>query len=90
MNEKDLHLHSVSTAAFLAQLKRSKVRSLGQATQGFLLCKVAIQRRKIEITERQRCGADVSDLERMVKRLEASMRAHKALIDEITSDEAEN
>lgn len=83
---KTINLHTVSLAAFLHELRRANTMRLARATQSYLICKATVLRRRAEIKERQCRGADYADLQRMVARLEASMRAHKAIVDELSAD----
>lgn len=84
---KSLNLHVTTSARFVAHLKKLGPNSSCRAKQNYLLCKCAIERRQQEIQERRAQGKDIVQLERMVLRLEASMRAHKKIIDQHSDDD---
>ena len=82
--DMSIRLHTVSLAAFLRDLRKANGMRLARATQSYLICKTTVLRRRAEINERQCRGADCADLQRMVARLETSLRAHKAIVDELS------
>lgn len=83
----DLELHITSTEKLVAILKKSRKLRLANATRNYLLCKATLRRRKSAVADLRRQGDDTEGLERMIARLEATMLAHKRLI-ETLSDQA--
>lgn len=71
----EVRLDRISHTQFLAAFNEAK--SHGRSTQNYLLCKAAAERRRQQAELLKEHGVDTSDLERMIKHLEASMAVHK-------------
>lgn len=74
-NQLEVHLDRISHRSFLTTLKNSNAKN--QATQKFLLCKAAVERKRMQAEHLKNQGVSAADIERMIIRLEASMAAHK-------------
>ena len=83
---RSLHLHVITSARFIAQLKNMKPNQRAHAEMNYLLCKAAVQRRRLEIEQFRDQGKDTSRLEQMVTGLEASMQAHRRLMGQRPDD----
>lgn len=84
---KVLELHVTGTERLVAILKRSRELRVANATRNYLLCKATTRRRQSEVADRQRKGEDTEGLEQTIACLEATMLAHKRLIESL-SDQA--
>lgn len=74
--DRDLTLHKVGSAGFLALLKAGQRQALGSSLQDYLLCTAVLERRRRELTKSREDNLDTSALQRIVSRLEASQEAH--------------
>lgn len=59
---------------------------VARAKQRYLLCKAAVERRRLEMEEYRKEGKDTSRLEQMLARLEASARANRKLMGQLSGD----
>ena len=84
--DRNVHVFRMSSAQLVAAIENKLMKGLGRAKRNFLLCKAAIERRKLELAEVRRQGQDTSKLERMIERLEASREAHRETIDRLESN----
>lgn len=74
----EVRLDRVTHEGLLTVLKEARLQK--SATQKFLICKAVAVRRREQAERLKENGVDTSDLERMIKRLETSMTAHKRAI----------
>lgn len=74
-NQLEVHIDRMTHRSFLKALEEENANK--RATQKFLMCKAAAERRKLQAELLKKQGVDTSDIQRMVIRLETSMAAHK-------------
>lgn len=75
----EVKVDRISSKRFLAAFEEAELR--GRASQKYLLCKAASERRKQQAKLLREQGVDTHDLERMIEHLETSMSIHKKALE---------
>ncbi|MDA8586840.1 hypothetical protein N9L47_11330 [Rhodobacteraceae bacterium] len=81
--DRKIHIVRANSTQFLAAVAEARTKNIERTTLNYLLCKVALVRRRQELAELRAQGLDTAKMERLVGGLETSLKAHGTLIKEL-------